>query len=267
MFLVDTHTHLYQPAFDADRDEAVARCIEAGVDLMLLPNIDVESIPRVHSMLDRYPGRCLGMMGLHPCHVEQGWEKALAEIEGALRAPRADAPWVAVGEVGLDLHWDTSTLEAQKAALRTQLGWAKELGLPAVIHVRKAFTELFEVLDAEVDDALTGVIHCFTGGVEEAKHALTYPGWMLGIGGVATYKNGGLDAVLPHVPMDRIVLETDSPYLTPVPHRGKRNESSYVRLVAERVSEIQGLSLEEVAAQTTANAVRLFNLDSNLLAG
>jgi TatD DNase family protein len=266
MFLVDTHTHLYQPAFDADRDEAVARCLAAGVDLMLLPNIDVESIARVQGMLDRYPGKCLGMMGLHPCHVGEDWEEELAQIEAVLRAPRADAPWVAVGEVGLDLHWDTSTLEAQKAALRVQLGWARELGLPAVIHVRKAFGELFDVLDSEVDDALTGVIHCFAGGVEEAKHALSYPGWMLGIGGVATYKNGGLDSVLPHVPVDRIVLETDSPYLSPVPHRGKRNESSYVRLVAERVADIQGLSLEEVAAQTSANAVRLFRLDSKFLA-
>lgn len=263
MFLVDTHTHLYQPAFDGDRQEALDRCAEAGVDLLLLPNIDVQSIPRVHDMLERWPGRCRGMMGLHPCHVQEGWEQELAEIEKALDAPLAHSPWVAVGEVGLDLHWDTSTLDIQREALRIQLDWAKQRRLPVVIHVRKAFDELFEVLDAEMDDRLTGVIHCFTGGLAEAQHALQYPGWMLGIGGVATYKNGGLDAVLPHVPLDRIILETDSPYLAPVPHRGKRNESSYVALVAERVAEIVGVEVHEVARSTTENAVRLFGLESS----
>jgi TatD DNase family protein len=147
--------------------------------------------------------------------------------------------------------------------LRIQLDWAKQRRLPVVIHVRKAFDELFEVLDAEMDDRLTGVIHCFTGGLAEAQHALQYPGWMLGIGGVATYKNGGLDAVLPHVPLDRIILETDSPYLAPVPHRGKRNESSYVALVAERVAEIVGVEVHEVARSTTENAVRLFGLQTS----
>jgi len=166
-----------------------------------------------------------------------------------------------VGEIGLDLHWDTSTLDIQREALRIQLDWAKKRRLPVVIHVRKAFDELFEVLDSEMDDRLTGVMHCFTGGLEEANHALSYPGWMLGIGGVSTYKNGGLDKVLPHVPLERIVLETDSPYLSPVPHRGKRNESSYTALVAQRVAELTGVSVEEVARVTTENAVRLFHLD------
>jgi len=262
MFLVDTHTHLYQPAFDEDRQEAMDRCAEAGVDLLMLPNIDVKSIPRVHDMLERWPNRCRGMMGLHPCHVQEGWEQELAEIQQALDAPLAHSPWVAVGEIGLDLHWDTSTLDIQREALRIQLDWAKQRSLPVVIHVRKAFDELFEVLDAEMDDRLTGVIHCFTGGLAEAQHAMQYPGWMLGIGGVSTYKNGGLDAVLPHVPLDRIILETDSPYLAPVPHRGKRNESSYVSLVAARVAEIVGADVQEVARCTTENAVRLFGLES-----
>ena len=261
MFLVDTHTHLYQPAFDGDRDEAMARCAEAGVDLLLLPNIDVESIPRVKDMMTRWPERCRGMMGLHPCHVKEGWESELEAIEAALNAPMTGSPWVAVGEIGLDLYWDTSTLDIQREALRIQLSWAKQRGLPVVIHVRKAFEALFDVLDAEMDERLTGVVHCFTGGLEEARHALSYPGWMLGIGGVSTYKNGGLDKVLPHVPLDRIVLETDSPYLSPVPHRGKRNESSYTALVAHRVAEMVGEDVETVAQTTTANAVRLFNLN------
>ena len=262
MFLVDTHTHLYQPAFDDDREAAMVRCKEAGVDLLLLPNIDVESIPRVHDMLARWPDQCRGMMGLHPCHVQEGWELELQAIERALDTPLAGSPWVAVGEIGLDLHWDASTLDIQKEALGIQLDWAKQRKLPVVIHVRKAFKELFEVLDDAMDDRLTGVVHCFTGGLDEAEHIMTYPGWMLGIGGVATYKNGGLDKVLPHVPLTRLILETDSPYLSPVPHRGKRNESSYVRLVAERVAELTGRDLNEVAQVTTENARSLFDLGS-----
>jgi TatD DNase family protein len=203
------------------------------------------------------------MMGLHPCHVDADWRVALEGIEAALDAPFPDSPWVAIGEIGLDLHWDATTLPWQIEALKVQLEWAKQRALPAVIHVRNAFPELFEVLDEVVDDRLTGVIHCFTGGVEEARRAMKYPGWMLGIGGVSTYKNGGLDRVLPEVPLDRIVLETDSPYLAPVPFRGKRNESSHVRVVAQRVAEILGLELDEVAHRTTQNAVRLFNLPTS----
>lgn len=268
MHLVDTHTHLYQPAFDGDRAEAMARCKELGVDLLLLPNIDAESIPRVHDMMDRWPQQCCGMMGLHPCHVGEGWQEELATIEAALRNPNPASPWVAVGEIGLDLHWETSTLPAQIEALRTQLQWAKDLSLPAVIHVRKAFDELFEVLDEEMDERLTGVIHCFTGTAQQAEKALVYPGWMLGIGGVATYKNGGLFEVLPSIPLERMVLETDSPYLSPVPHRGKRNESSYVALVADTVARAKGVAVDEVARVTTANAQRLFQLkDHPVMAG
>ena len=262
MILVDTHTHLYQPAFDQDRQEAMNRCVEQGVETLLLPNIDSKSVSRVHDMLNRWPNRCRGMMGLHPCHVKEDWEQELAVIERALNAPLSHSPWVAIGEIGLDLHWDSSTLDIQRQALRLQLQWAKHRQLPVVIHVRKAFEELFEVLDSEMDDALIGVIHCFTGSLQEAQHALSYPGWMLGIGGVATYKNGGLDAVLPHVPLDRILLETDSPYLAPVPHRGKRNESSYTPLVASRVAEILGKDVQEVARKTTSNAMNLFGLDA-----
>lgn len=263
MWLIDTHTHLYQPAFDGDRAEAMLRCKELGVDLLLLPNIDAKSIPRVTDMMATWPQQCCGMMGLHPCHIGDGWQEELVTIEDALRNPDPASPWVAVGEIGLDLHWETSTLQAQIEALRLQLQWAKELDLPAVIHVRKAFDELFEVLDDEVDERLTGVIHCFTGTADQAEKALAYPGWMLGIGGVSTYKNGGLYEVLPSIPLERMVLETDSPYLSPVPHRGKRNESSYVALVAETVARAHGVEIEHVAKVTTANAQRLFKLNGH----
>ena len=261
MHLIDTHTHLYQPAFDGDREEAMNRCQKVGVDFLLLPNIDVDSVPRIQNMIARWPNRCRGMMGLHPCHVKEGWEKELKKIEEVLNVPMPQSPWVAVGEIGLDLHWDTSTLDLQLEVLRIQLDWAKQRALPVVIHVRSAFKQLFEVLDSEMDDTLKGVVHCFTGDTQEANHVLSYPGWMLGIGGVSTYKKGGLDRVLPHVPLDRIILETDSPYLAPVPFRGKRNESSYVAIVAERVAEIAGVTADEVAKVTTENALRLFGLD------
>ena len=259
MRLIDTHTHLYQPKFDSDRDAAVARCLEAGVDTLLLPNIDAESIPRVRAMLADYPGQARGMMGLHPCHVQaDAMEAELAAIEQELRANRAD--YVAVGEIGVDLYWDRSTLAVQQEAFRRQVAWAKELDLPVVIHVRDAFEELFALLDELNDSALRGVVHCFTGTLADAQRVLAYGDFYLGIGGVATYKNGGLDQTLPTIARDRILLETDAPYLAPVPFRGKRNESAYVVHVAQRVADLWEVPLAEVAAITTANAERLFRL-------
>jgi TatD DNase family protein len=265
--LIDTHCHLYQPAFDGDRAEAVARARAAGVSQVLLPNIDVESIPRMHALLDAEPGYCLGMMGLHPCHVaSEGWEVEWEVIEAELRAGQADGrrTYVAVGEIGLDLYWDKTTLEAQRAAFRRQTATARALDLPIVVHVRDAFAPLFEELDLldppGAAEPLQGVIHCFTGNLDDAQRLLAHPGLLLGIGGVATYKNGGLDAVLPHVPRERIVLETDAPYLAPVPYRGKRNEPAFVEVVAARVAEIWGVEVAEVARVTTENAQRLFRL-------
>ena len=203
---------------------------------------------------------CFGMMGLHPCHVDADFESALATILKALDNPPAGKNFVAVGEIGMDLYWDKTHIEQQKLAFMEQCSWAKERSLPIVIHVRNAWEELFEVLDKVNDSSLTGVFHCFTGGEAEAKRALEYGGFKLGIGGVVTYKNGGLDKVLPGVGVEHLVLETDSPYLSPVPFRGKRNESSYVKHVAERVADILDLTTEEVAQKTTENAVNLFNL-------
>ena len=260
MRLIDTHTHLYQPKFDSDRVEAIARCMEAGVDTLLLPNIDTESIPRVRELMERWPGMCRGMMGLHPCHVQaESLERELEAIEAELRLHRGE--YVAVGEIGVDLYWDKSTLGLQQDAFRRQVAWAKELDLPIVIHVREAFPELFELLDEVNDGALRGVVHCFTGTPEDAQRIIDYGDFYLGIGGVATYKNGGLEPTLRTVSRDRILLETDSPYLAPVPFRGKRNESAYVAHVAQQVADWWEVSMEEVAAVTTANAQRLFGLN------
>ncbi|PCJ80933.1 MAG: hydrolase TatD [Bacteroidetes bacterium] len=260
MRLIDTHTHLYQPNFDDDRSLAMERCFQAGVDTLLLPNIDMESVPRVLDMMEKWPNNCFGMMGLHPCHVLDGWEKELESIRQILDSPSYGKSFVAIGEIGMDLYWEKKHIDAQREAFRIQVGWAKERGLPIVIHVRDAWEELFKELDYLNDDSLNGVFHCFTGGAYEAQRALDYGGFMLGIGGVSTYKNGGLDKVLPGIPLESLVIETDSPYLPPVPYRGKRNESSYVLHVANRLADIMGVSLEEVASITTANAEKMFGL-------
>ena len=259
MHLIDTHTHLYQPAFDGERESAMKRCDDAAVQTLLLPNIDVNSIERVHAMMDKWPDRCFGMMGLHPCHVKpHEWQKELDHIQKTLESSGRD--YVAIGEIGFDLHWDKTTLSIQHDAFRQQVGWAKSRDLPIVIHVREAFDALFEALDELNDDQLSGVVHCFTGNLNQANRILDYGNFYLGIGGVSTYKNGGLDAVIPHVAKDRIVLETDSPYLAPVPHRGKRNESAYTEVIAQRVADLWEMPLKDVAERTTRNAFELFQL-------
>jgi TatD DNase family protein len=261
MEFIDSHTHLYQPAFDGDRSAAMERCAQAGVRRLLLPNIDRVSMERVHGMMDAWPDRCWGMVGLHPCHVKADWEEELAGLREVLAgAEAAGRRYVAVGEIGFDLYWEQETLPLQRLAFREQVAWAKAWDLPVVIHVRDAFEALFEEMDRVCDDRLRGVVHCFTGNVDQTRQILSYGDWSLGIGGVVTYKNGGLDAVLPEVPHDRVLLETDSPYLAPVPFRGKRNESSYVPYVAGRLAEIWGVSVEEVAEVTTRNTERLFRL-------
>lgn len=253
--MIDTHTHLYSKEFDADRDVMIQAAITAGVEKMLMPNVDLESIAGMHDLAKKYPNHCYPMMGLHPCSVKANFEEELAEIKAWLDK----GGYCAVGEIGVDLYWDKSTLAFQQQAFRTQIGWAKEKKLPIVIHVRDAFNEAFEIVDELNDSTLTGVFHCFSGNLEQARHILDYGGFMLGIGGVATFKNGGLDKVLPEIGLDHLVLETDSPYLAPVPHRGKRNESSYVQLVANRVAELTGTGFSEVNEATTRNALRLFS--------
>lgn len=237
------------------------RCADSGVETLLLPNIDSESIDRVHEMMDCWPDRCFGMMGLHPCHVKpETFEFELETIRKQIH--HSGRQYVAIGEIGFDLHWDKTTLAIQHAAFREQVKWAKAMQLPIVIHVREAFDALFEALDEVCDDQLSGVVHCFSGNLEQAHRILDFENFYLGIGGVVTFKNGGLDRVMPDVPKNRIILETDSPYLAPVPHRGKRNESSYALIVAQRVADLWQMPIGEVAAITTANAEQLFDLST-----
>ncbi|MFN5634202.1 MAG: TatD family hydrolase [Flavobacteriia bacterium] len=257
MNFIDTHTHLFSDSFNEDRAEAVTRAINAGVQTLLLPNIDLESIQPMHDLVAQFPNHCYPMMGLHPGAVEGDWINALEIIKGYLFS---DKSYCAVGEIGMDLYWDKSFINEQREAFQQQVEWAKELKLPIVIHAREAFDEIFEVLDVLNDDSLSGVFHCFTGTLEQAHRALDYGGFKLGIGGVLTYKKSGLDEVLTHLPLDCMILETDSPYLPPVPHRGKRNESAYLLHVAERLAEVKKVTLKQVEDITSQNARSLFHV-------
>lgn len=253
---VDTHTHLFTGAFDDDRNEVVQRAINSGVTKLLLPNIDVPSIEPMHNLERAYPENCFAMMGLHPGCVNENLEQDLEIIKKHLFSRK----YIAVGEIGMDLYWDKTFIEEQKKAFSIQVEWAKELKIPIAIHARDAFDEIFEILDELNDESLTGVFHCFTGNEEQAKHVQSYGGFKMGIGGVLTYKKAGLDAVLKNVDLDQLILETDSPYLPPVPYRGKRNESSYILHIAEKLSDVYGVPLREIEEQTTKNAIELFNL-------
>lgn len=254
---IDTHTHLFGEAFDEDRTEIVQNAIKSGVEKMLLPNIDVASIDKVFKLAQQFPTNCYPMMGLHPGSVGENYQADLAIIKTALFSN----PCVAVGEIGMDLYWDKTYLNEQADAFRSQISWAKELKLPIVIHARDAFEEIFEIVDELNGNDLTGVFHCFTGNEQQAKHILNYGGFKLGIGGVVTYKKSELPEVLKSIDLEALILETDSPYLPPVPFRGKRNESSYLLHVAEKLAEIYQVPLKVIADQTTKNALELFNLN------
>jgi len=254
MILTDTHTHLYSSQFDEDRKNAINSCIEKGVSRLFLPNIDSSSIDGMLAIEKEFPSNCFAMMGLHPCSVKENYKQELALAEEWLNKRN----FCAIGEIGIDLYWDKSTLKAQQDAFRTQINWAKERDLPFVIHCRDAFNEIFEIMDELNDDKMKGIFHCFTGNLEQANHIINYGGFKLGIGGVVTFKNGGLDKVIEQIDLKHLVLETDSPYLAPVPFRGKRNESSYLVNIAEKVSEIHQVTIEEVAKITTANSMEVF---------
>lgn len=251
---IDTHTHLFAEEFENDRAEVVQNAINLGVEKMLLPNIDEATVDKMYHLVEQFPKNCYAMMGIHPCSVKK--EVATQLVEFREKMNRKD--FVAIGEIGIDLHWDKSTLPEQEIAFRTQIQWAKELKLPIVIHARDSFNEIFNVLDEENDENLTGVFHCFTGNLDQLKKIESYKGFKLGIGGVLTFKNTNLSETLKHTSLDSIVLETDSPYLSPVPFRGKRNESSYILHVAEKLSAIFGTKLSEIEAVTTKNAEKLF---------
>ncbi len=256
MHLIETHAHLYSEQFKPDQAEALHRAVAAGVGTILLPNVDRSTIDAMLELEAAAPATCYAMMGLHPCSVGPGFEQELRLVEDWL----ARRPFVAVGECGIDLYWDKTYLAEQKEALRTQLRLAKQYQLPIVLHTRSAFEEAFELVAEAQDGTLRGVFHCFSDGLAEAERIIALGGFKLGIGGVATFKNGGLDKVLPYVDMKHLVLETDCPYLAPVPYRGKRNEPAYLPLVLHRVASLLGQSPEVVAATTTRNARELFQL-------
>lgn len=256
MHLIDTHTHLFAQQFDEDRTEVVQRAIQQGVQQMLLPNIDSSSIQPMLDLCTEFPNNCFPMIGLHPCDVKENYLEELETIEEWLQKEK----FVAVGEIGIDLYWDKSTLDIQEDAFRKQVELAKKYKLPIAIHVRDSFDEVLAIVDELNDENLSGVFHCFTGNEEQAKHIINYGEFKLGIGGVVTFKNSGLDKTLSTIALEHLILETDSPYLAPTPHRGKRNESSYVVLVAEKLAEINGKSMKEIAAITTQNAKELFRI-------
>lgn len=253
--MIDTHAHIYASEFDNDRDEVVKRALEQGIDRILLPNIDLESIEPMLKTEAAYPEVCRSMMGLHPCYVDGNVEQTLEIIRGWFE----NHNFIAVGEIGIDLYWDKTFRAEQEMAFVTQLNWAKEMDLPVVIHTRDSIEETLTLLRQEQDGSLRGVFHCFGGSVEEAQ-AINELGFHLGLGGVSTFKNGGMDKVIPNLNMNWVILETDCPYLAPVPHRGKRNEPAYTSLVAARVAELRGESLEVIDTLTTKNAEELFNL-------
>ncbi|MBR1835472.1 MAG: TatD family hydrolase [Bacteroidales bacterium] len=255
--MVDTHCHLYDEAFDTDRDDAVKRAVAVGVDMMLLPGIDSKSHAQQESLATQYPQYFRQMMGLHPTSVDDNFESELSIVEQKLFDPASR--YVGVGEIGLDLYWDKTYLEQQREVLKRQMHWARELDLPVCLHVRKAYNELFGLLRDLGFGTYRGVMHCFGGSVQEAHKAVEM-GFHLGIGGVVTFKNATMAEVVAAVPLQSLLLETDAPYLAPVPYRGKRNESSYIPVIAEKVAQIKGITLDEVAAVTTASAQHLFGL-------
>jgi len=255
MEFIDTHTHLYLNHFRLDRAEVVDRALKKKVTQLLLPNIDPGSVEGMLRMRDDFPGICFPMMGLHPTSVKENFEKELKIIENWLNKEH----FIAIGETGIDLYWDKKYKEYQEEAFIIQVNWAKERKIPIVIHARNSFRELFSILDRCAGDRLQGVFHSFTGDTMEALQILEY-GFFIGINGIITFENSGLGKVAEKIPPERVLLETDSPYLAPVPERGKRNESSYIMYTAKKLADIYGVGLETIADFTTINARKLFQL-------
>lgn len=253
---IDTHTHLYAEEFDGDRDLAVLRAKEAGVTRMFMPNIDDTTVDDMLSLCASHEG-CYPIIGFHPTSVDANWKQRLSTVKSRLDSPQK---FYGIGETGLDLYWDKAYRNEQMEAFDEQIHWALEKDLPLIVHCREAYPELFEVLAPYRETNLRGIFHSFTGTKDEAERLLEYSGFMLGINGVATFKKSTLPDILPDVPVDRIVLETDSPYLAPVPFRGKRNESAYLLKTAEKLSDIYGIPLETIARTTTENALRVFKV-------
>jgi TatD DNase family protein len=255
VIITDTHTHLYSEAFDEDRNEMIQRAIKEGVTRFFIPAIDSTYTEAMLKLKQDYPEYVYLMMGLHPTHVKENYKQELSHVEDMLKKGK----YYAIGEIGIDLYWDKSTLSIQQEAFRFQIQLAKQYKLPIVIHCREAFDEIFEVLEAEKGDDLFGIFHCFTGSLEQAQKAISY-NMKLGIGGVATFKNGKIDTFLNQIDLKHVVLETDAPYLAPAPYRGKRNESAYIKLVLQKLSDIYKISEEDIAAITTQNSKDIFKI-------
>lgn len=255
MTLIDTHTHLYLPEFNEDRDKTVERAVSSGVSMMLMPNINVNSVGKMLETENRYKSICYSMIGLHPTSVKEDYLSQLDEMERLF----SNHKFIAIGEIGIDLYWDKMFISEQIIALRRQVAFAIEKDLPVVIHSRDSFPEVFSVLDEFAGQKLRGVFHAFSGNADDAARAVRM-GFKLGIGGVVTFKNSGLDRVLETIGPENLVLETDSPYLAPAPHRGKRNESSYICIINKKIADIYGMNEEDSAGMTYANSVSLFNL-------
>lgn len=255
VIFTDTHTHLYYEADPEKLAQLMERCFTNKITRLFLPNVDSSSIPQVFNLAKLYPENCFPMLGLHPCDVKVNFQNELDVIRQEITQTKI----YAIGEIGIDLHWDKTTLDFQQDAFRQQIAWAMESDLPIVIHCREAFNEILEILTELKNNKLRGIFHCFTGSAEQAAQVIEM-GFYLGIGGVLTYKNSGLDKAIEHISLNHIVLETDSPYLTPVPFRGKPNESSYLVYVAQKLADLKQVSIEEVARITTQNSKTIFGV-------
>ncbi len=253
--ITDTHTHLYSEQFDEDRELMIQRAKDAGVHRFFIPAIDSSYTERMFSLEKNYPSDVFLMMGLHPTSVKENVKSELQHVKDWIDKKS----FVAIGEIGIDLYWDKTYLKEQQEAFQTQIIWAKEKKLPIVIHCRDAFDEIFDILELEKGPDLHGIFHCFTGTLEQAKKAISY-NMKLGIGGVATFKNGKIDTFLNQIPLKHIVLETDAPYLSPSPHRGKRNESSYITYIIEKLATIYNVSINEIIERTTENSKHIFEI-------
>jgi TatD DNase family protein len=252
--MIDTHSHIYSEEFDVDRAEMVLRAKDNAVRHIILPNCDSQTLPRMLVLEAEYPGYCHAAIGVHPTSIKENYLEELQVVQSQLQARK----WIAIGEIGLDLYWDRTFLKEQIRAFQQQLDWALEYNLPVIIHVRDSFRETMNVLEPYKNAGLKGIFHSFIGTIEEANEIIAFGGFYFGINGIVTFKNAGLAAVVVQLDLKSIVLETDSPYLTPVPHRGKRNESSYVQLVAKELAKVYNCSVEEIDAVTTTNTCKLF---------
>ena len=255
MILTDTHTHLYSEAFDNDREIVIRNAFESGITRFFLPAIDSTYTNKMYELANEYPQNIFLMAGLHPTHVKRNYKDEINHIANELSRRK----FVAVGEIGIDLYWDKTTYREQEDAFRLQIRLAKEYKLPIVIHCRNAFDEIFKILNDEKSEDLFGIFHCFTGDLQQARKAISY-NMKLGIGGVVTFKNGKIDKFLSKIDLSDIVLETDAPYLSPVPYRGRRNESAYLVNILEKVADIYGISKSEVASVTTQNSIDVFGV-------